>query len=335
MLITSCVQKREIKLWQSVVDGEGRYDVQLFRSFDLDAHIKPDDGIDVQFVAECGNYFMDCTPNFDGTKLVVGVQINWWTTTDAHRVGCVMVFDIHSGESTIFLKSDFSRLVIGGLTACKSDNKFAVLFDDSACIWNIDMGVIPQHRFRMDSIGYNPFWFSHLLYLHGDDSTLIRGCDYYLTSYKLEEGSELWKKEVRIISGLSILPSICRLAMATPLRLLILETQFWTHIIEWKIPNWCSFIEFCPSGRELLTLHPAGNCAMFIWNPLTGEQLRSLSVRALQSFRWCEPGKIMVSQEGTSMMIWDSASGEEVCRWNAHEAPAKACGSCPVMNILM
>jgi hypothetical protein len=57
-------------VWQCGANPVGQYEVSLFRSFDVNSYL------DVAGVGNAGLVgCMECTPNFDGSKLILAVKV--------------------------------------------------------------------------------------------------------------------------------------------------------------------------------------------------------------------------------------------------------------------
>jgi WD40 repeat protein len=304
MLITSCATKKEIKVWQCGVSTDGKLEVALLRTFLVDEYIDYD-GIDLNEVAPSLQLWMECHSSFDGTKIILGVQLFYQVRFTAHKRGFINVIDMDTGSRTQFLRNHSEVDFIAGLCASTVDNKFAAILGRYFYVWDIDAGpAMPLHRFPSPDLYHVPFGFSRSMILDTVNDSLVT-------------------------SGMLIM---------------VYETQSWTQTISWgdvqplvSMDPICYFLEFCPGGSDLLSCHPLMK-TVIVWNSLTGEMIRRIDGfdrLPVDSVRWCAVGNLLLSQLGGNMKILNSTSGEELCCWKAHESRAALCSVPPALNILL
>jgi hypothetical protein len=340
MLVTSCIQRREIKVWQCGANSGGEYEVNLFRSFDVNSFLKAEDILndDAYLV------FMNCAVNFDGTKIIVATPLAYVMDDILQRRGFVFTIDVDSGRRTEFMSQQLVGASIDALAGSPTDNKFAVIIDKWIYVWDIDAGPgVPLYRFPEIHSNYSSYSVSTLLALNTVDNCLVRGVYEYIMWYKLEDGSEYNKASVSIVRAISVSLPLQRIASVSKSLITIFDLQSATHLIEWGINRpdqysrdmGCNFLQFGHYSTDLLTSHPATK-SVFIWNSVTGEVLREIvGLLKFDSVRWCEVGRLMVAFKDGNMKVLDSNTGEELCSRKAHDSAAQAVGGLPQLSILL
>jgi hypothetical protein len=347
MLVTSCSQNREIKVWQCGVTRDGKYEVNLFRSFDVNSYcsVVDIDAGDEGAVLMIGSW--ECTTNFDGTKIILAVQLTYMYMVDETMLqrGSISTIDVDSGHGTEFILQPLVDACIGGLTASQVDNKFAVIFDRWIYIWDIDAGPdVPLHRFPATLTNFSSFSFSNVLALNTTENLLVRGLYKDIVSYAVEDGSEINRVSMPIVRAISVSLHLQRIAAVSKSLVTIFHLQSWTKLIAWGIdrPSYerdlgCYFLQFCSGSTDLLTSHPVTR-TVFIWNSVSGEMVREIdNLFHLQSYsvRWWDVGRIMLACGESDMKILDSSTAEELCCWKAHDSTAQPVGGFPQSNILL
>jgi WD40 repeat protein len=346
MLITSCATKKEIKVWQCGVSTDGKLEVALLRTFFVDQYIDYD-GIDWNEVGSSLQLWMECHSSFDGTKIILGVQLYYQIGSTAHKRGFINVIDVDTGSGTQFLRNHSKVEFIAGLCASTVDSKFAAVLGRCVYVWDIDAGpAMPLHRIPSPDFHHFPFGFSRSMFLDTANDSLVRGLPTTVISNKLSDGSEHTKIVLPAVYAITLSLPLQRLAVSLGTRIAIYmyEAQSWTQTISWgedpppfSTDPVCYFLEFGPGGSDVLGCYPLIK-TVIVWNSLTGEMIRQfdgIDRLSMDSVRWCAVSNLLLSQSDGSMKIFDSTSGEELCCWKAHEERAALSSIPPAVNILL
>jgi WD40 repeat protein len=348
MLVTSCAwaQTREIKVWQCGANREGQYEVSLFRSFDVNTYL------DVAGVGNAGLVgCMECTPNFDGSKLILAIQLSCIIDEIPQQRGFVFTIDVDSGLGTEFMRQQLVLASIDALTGSPADNKFAVIFGKWIYVWDIDSGPgKPLHKFPDSYTTFSAVGPSRPFALNTADNFLLRGVHDNIIFCNLEDGSEFSRvsldgvRAMETVRTISVSLHMQRIAAVTRSLIAIFDLQSSTQLLTWGINRpeyatdiWCCFVQFCPGSLDLLPSHPVTR-SVFIWNSVTGEvkrEINDLLGMKAPSVRWWEVGRLMFADGEGNMKIFDINTGEELCCWRAHDTPAKPVGVLSQLNILL
>jgi WD40 repeat protein len=346
LLITSCATKREIKVWQCEISGDGKHEVVLFRSFKVDECI--DFGIDLNTVDQQLQTWIECHSNFDGTKILLGVYVSYLLRFRQYNRAYISVIDIDTGRGTLFPRNHNEVTFIDGLCASTVDNKIAAILGQYVYIWDIDIGPdVTLHRFAVPESNQIPFLLSRSSFLDPPNNSLIRHLPEDIICYRLEDGSKHSCITLSKVRAITVSLSLQRIAVASGKSgtlISLFETQSWTQVISWgddppqvSLNRACHFLEFCPGSTDLLSYHPLIE-TINIWNSLTAERIWRFDGWVgihNGSVRWCDVGKILVSNLYGNVKILDSASGEELCCWKAHDGCTAVCAVRTSLHILM
>jgi WD40 repeat protein len=259
--------------------------------------------------------------------------------------GFVFTIDVESGLGTEFMRQQLVLASIDALAGSSADNKFAVIFDRSIYVWDIDAGPgVPLHLFPDHQPNFSAFTLSRLFALNTANNLLLRGVHDNIRSYNLDDGSEVNRVSMDSVRAISVSLHLQRIAAVSQSLIAIFDLQNSFQLLAWGINRpqyeadiWCHFVQFCPGSTDLLTSHPVTR-SVFVWNSVTGEvvsEINYLLGMTAPSVRWWEVGRLMFADAEGNMKILDSNTGVELCSWKAHETGAQPVGVLPQLNILL
>jgi hypothetical protein len=85
------------------INSDGKHEVVLFRSFDVNEYIDFE-GINLNAGAEIVLFWMECHSTFDGTRIVLGIQLFYKVGLTMYKRGFINVIVIDSGCGTQFFR---------------------------------------------------------------------------------------------------------------------------------------------------------------------------------------------------------------------------------------
>jgi hypothetical protein len=324
------------------INSDGKHEVVLFRSFDVNEYIDFE-GINLNAGAEIVLFWMECHSTFDGTRIVLGIQLFYKVGLTMYKRGFINVIVIDSGCGTQFVrhKVDF----IDGICVSPVDNRFAAICGRWGYVCDIDVGPDePLFRFQLvEALNMVPFGYSKSLFLDTANDSMIRRLLSGVISYNLEDGVMHSRVTLPTVRAITLSLTLQRIAVSSETSVTLFEIPSCTQVISWgdgqpmvSMNQICHYLEFGPGSTDLLGCYPART--IVIWNSSTAEMIRcfndSAGLRA-DALSWCDVGKIMIADSLGNVRILDSTSGEELLGWKAHVDDASVCRVHPPINILL
>jgi WD40 repeat protein len=327
MLITSCGEKREIRLWHYQETGT----VHLAHTFHLDECVRD---IDIRNIYSSQ---IACSPTFDGTGIIVFMEAN--LSCRMGKWSSIFSIDIESRQC-VHYESCLSEGGRVALCVSKSGDRFAVFTGHCLKMWKPSIETDSSlWSLESDFAGSKAMCFCDI------NGVFVKGDSDAIVLFNVNDGSEIRRIQCRVTSmGATVVGAVCTsisqalVAASAAGGMFVFETQNWSQLVGWTGAASNHALEF--SADEDWLLGCCEDLSVFIWNSRTGIPLVNFKGCIITACWFSPDMKVAVStedSEGDMMKVLDAATGLDICRWVPHGGSrALICGVVrPAMNILL